>query len=422
MKKNAIPASTVNKIKQMDANIKDILAQNDSTAPLVDFSNTKNAFAYKSDDQLRKAAWLFGLMNKPWLVGIGSKIGLAAIRMHLPFVQTIVKATIFEQFCGGTSLQESTPTIKELYANGSQTILDYGAEAKESEEDFDATMRETIKAIEFAEEHDSAPIVSTKLTGMARFELLEAIQADEYYSPSLQAEYKKVIQRLDKICSTAAKSGVGVFFDAEETWIQDAIDQMVVLMMQKYNKKKVVVFNTFQMYRHDRLAYLKKSFAEAEANGYLLGAKLVRGAYMEKERERAKDKGYPSPIQPSKEATDTDYNAAVRFVVENHTKIASCNASHNAESALLQAKLIADKGIDKKHPHLNFCQLYGMSDHITFNLAKAGYNVAKYVPYGTVRDVVPYLIRRAQENTSITGDMTREYKLVLEEMKRRGLV
>lgn len=422
MKKSAIPTSAVNKIEQMDANIKNILAENDATAPLVDFSNTQNAFAYKTDDQLRKAAWLFGLMNKPWLVGIGSKIGLSAIKMHLPFVKTIVKATIFDQFCGGTSLEDSVPTIKELYNAGSLTILDYGAEAKETDRELDETMMEIINAIEFAEEHASVPITVAKISGLAPFKLLEAIQADEYYSPSLQEDYKRVVGRLDKICQTASKAGVGVFFDAEETWIQDAIDKLVVMMMKKYNKQRVVAYNTFQMYRHDRLAYLKKSFAHAEANGYLLGAKLVRGAYMEKERERAKTKGYPSPIQKDKAATDADYNAAVRFVVENYEKIASCNASHNAESALLQAKLITEKGIDRNHPHLNFCQLYGMSDHITFNLAKAGYNVAKYLPYGTVRDVVPYLIRRAQENTSVTGDMTREYKLVLQEMKRRGLV
>ncbi|MEL7022032.1 MAG: proline dehydrogenase family protein, partial [Bacteroidota bacterium] len=333
-----------------------------------------------------------------------------------------VKATIFDQFCGGTSLSNSVPTIEELYANGSQTILDYGAEAKETEEDFDATMQETIRAIEFAEAHASVPVVSTKLTGMARFELLEAVQADEYHSPALREEYERVIQRLEKICQVAKAKKVGVFFDAEETWIQDAIDKMVVLMMKKYNKESAVAFNTFQMYRHDRLAYLKKSFEHATTHGYILGAKLVRGAYMEKERERAKEKGYPSPIQVSKEATDRDYNDAVRFVVENYETIASCNASHNADSAMLQAQLIAKKGIARNHPHLNFCQLYGMSDHITFNLAKVGYNVAKYVPYGTVREVVPYLIRRAQENTSVTGDMTREHRFVIQEMKRRGLV
>ncbi|MFK7933576.1 MAG: proline dehydrogenase family protein [Saprospiraceae bacterium] len=421
MKKSAIPASQREKIEKMDATIKNIIAKNNNS-PQVDFKNTENAFAYKTDDQLRKAAWLFGLMNKPWLVGIGSKIGLAAIRMHLPFVTSIVKATIFDQFCGGTSLEKSVPKIEDLYNYGSQTILDYGAEGKETEEDFDGTMNEALKAARFAEAQASVPIIVTKISGMARHELLEAIQADEYYSPSLQEEYQRVLQRLHTICAYASERNVGVFFDAEETWIQDAIDQLVTMMMEKYNQERVIVYNTFQMYRHDRLKFLKKSHARAVAKGYMLGAKLVRGAYMDKERERAKEKGYPSPIQPDKAATDRDYNDAVRFVVANYEKIASCNASHNAESSLLQAQLITDKGIDRNHPHLNFCQLYGMSDHITFNLSKAGYNVAKYVPYGTVREVVPYLIRRAQENSSVTGDMTREHKLVLTEMKRRGLI
>lgn len=422
MKKSAKPINTKEAVEALDDQVKKIISDSENSKPDIDFTNTEIAFSYKNDDQLRKAAWLFGLMNKPWLVGLGSKVGLTAIRMRLPFVQSIVKATIFDQFCGGTSLDNSQETIQELYKAGSLTILDYGAEAKETEEDFDSTMKETIRAIEFAKAHASVPIVSTKLTGMARFELLEAIQEDEYYSPSLQKEYRSVIHRLETICQVATEHQVGVFFDAEESWIQDAIDHFVVMMMKKYNQENVIAYNTFQLYRTDRLAYLKKSFRHAEKNGYILGAKLVRGAYMEKERSRAQEKGYTSPIHPSKEETDKAYNKAVRFVVENYEKIASCNASHNAESALLQAQLIADKGIDRKHPNLNFCQLYGMSDHITFNLATAGYNVAKYLPYGTVREVVPYLIRRAQENTSVTGDMTREYKLVLTEMKRRGLV
>ena len=388
---------------------------------LPDFTNTEIAFAGKTNEQLRKSARIFGLMNKHWLVGIGSKLGIAAIKMHLPFVESIVKSTIFEQFCGGTTLLETQKTVQHLQKQNVMTILDYGAEAKEREEDFNLTMNETIRAIEFAAQTPGVPVVSSKITGLARFGLLEALQNGEVLTPELRVEYKNVLKRVDAICYTAARCGVGVYFDAEETWIQDSINHLVTLMMKRYNQQKVVVFNTFQLYRHDQLQYLMHSFNQARKSGYLLGAKLVRGAYMEKERDRAARMGYRSPIHPSKNATDDAFNTAVRFCVDNYEYIASCNASHNADSAMLQAQLIAQRGIPRDHPHLLFSQLYGMSDNLTFNLAQAGFNVAKYVPYGPVRDVVPYLIRRAEENSSVTGDMTREHKLVLEEMKRRGL-
>jgi proline dehydrogenase len=389
--------------------------------PVVDFSDTATAFAGKSDSELKKSAWLFGLMNKHWLVGIGSTLGLAAIRMHLPFVETVVKSTIFEQFCGGTTLLESQKNIDRLAAQNTQTILDYGAEAKEKEEDFNHTMNESIRAIDFASQNSHVPVVSTKITGMARFALLEAIQSGNTLSSDEQLEYQSVLKRLDAICHVASSKGVCVFFDAEESWIQDAIDHLVYLMMKRYNKESAVVYNTFQMYRHDRLAFLLSSFDQAQKEGFILGAKLVRGAYMEKERERALEYGYPSPIHPNKEATDHDYNTALQFCVDNYERIASCNATHNMESNLLQAELIVEKNIQRDHPHLNFCQLYGMSDNLTFNLAKEGFNVAKYLPYGPVREVVPYLIRRAQENSSVTGDMSREYQLVQKELTRRGL-
>lgn len=388
---------------------------------MIDFSNTEIAFSHKSNDQLKKAGWLFATMNKQWLVTVGSKLGLAAIKLRLPLVETIVKHTIFDQFCGGTTLLESQPTIKELYQSTTQTILDYGAEAKETELDFNQVMNENIRALDFGASHDSVPIISIKITGLARFELLQKIQNSAHLSKEEIIEYRNVLKRIDAICHRAAEKGVGVFVDAEESWIQDAIDHLTTLMMKRYNTDKVIVYNTFQMYRHDRLQFLIDSFNDAERDGYMLGAKLVRGAYMEKERKYAEEHDTRSPIHPTKAATDHAYNTAVRFCVDNYERIGSCNATHNMESCQLQAQLIAEKGIDKKHPHLNFCQLYGMSDHITFNLANAGYNAAKYVPYGAVKDVIPYLIRRAQENSSVTGDMSREYELITKEMKRRGL-
>lgn len=389
--------------------------------PIVDFSNTEVAFAHKEDKELKKAAWLFGLMNKHWLVGIGSKLGIAAIKMHLPFVEGIVKNTIFEQFCGGTTLLESRDTIARLYASKILTILDYGAEGKEKEEDFNYTMNETIRGLDFASNHESVYMVSAKITGMARFGLLKAKQRKETLDPSEQQEYQNVLKRIDSICHAANQKGVAVAFDAEESWIQDSINELVNLMMQRYNKERAVVYNTYQLYRKDQLDYLRKSHELAQKGGYVLGAKLVRGAYMEKERERAEKKEYPDPIYPNKKETDQAYNDAVRYCVENFESLASINASHNAQSNLLQAELIASRDIPRNHPHLIFCQLYGMSDNLTFNLAKQGFRVAKYMPYGPVRDVVPYLIRRAQENSSVTGDMSREYQLVLQEMKRRGL-
>ncbi len=388
---------------------------------LPDFNNTEIAFAHKSNDELRKSARLFGLMNNHWLVGVGSKLGIAAIRLHLPFIESIVKKTIFDQFCGGTTLLESLPAIEKLSQNNVFTILDYGVEAKEEEEDFNHTMNEIMRAIEFASQAKGVSMVSAKVTGLGRFALLESIQRGETLTKEMRSEYKNVLKRLDAICYTASQKNVSVFIDAEESWIQDSIDHLVNLMMKRYNHDKPIVYNTFQLYRKDRLQYLFDSFNKAKQEGYLLGAKLVRGAYMEKERNRAEEMRYYSPIHNNKAATDDAYNTALRFCVDNYEQIASCNASHNVESNLLQATLIAQRNIPKNHPHLFFSQLYGMSDNVTFNLAKAGYNVAKYVPYGPVREVVPYLIRRAQENTTITGDMSREYQLVHIEMRRRSL-
>lgn len=389
--------------------------------PSLDFSNTEIAFSHFSDAELKKTAWLFSMMNKPWLVNYGSALGLIAIRWNLPFAETVIRKTIFEHFCGGTSLEECRKTIDHLFVYNTLTILDYGAEAKETEADFDKTMNQTLKGVEFASQSKSIPMVSTKITGMARFGLLEKINAKEALNAEEKAEFDRVIGRVDKICQAAFTKGVGVLIDAEESWIQDPIDDMVDLMMSKYNKSKVVVYNTFQMYRNDRLDFLKASFQKSQQEGYLFGAKLVRGAYMEKERKRAEEMGYPSPINPDKASTDEMYNAGMRFCIENYEKIGSCNATHNAESSMMQARLIDELGLPKNHPHLNFCQLLGMSDNITFNLAKAGYNVAKYLPYGTVKEVVPYLIRRARENTSVTGDMSREYQLISKEVRRRGL-
>lgn len=386
----------------------------------IDFANTKNAFSIKSDKELKKMAWLFKMMNKAWLVNIGSKLGLWAFNMRLPFVKSIIKNTIFEQFVGGESLEDCAQQIQKLYQHQSLTILDFGAEGKSTKEELDYVMNETRLALRFATENAAVPVISTKVTGLVDNKILEKLQRKEALTTEEEAQYSELRNRLDLIGAEAAKQGVGVFVDAEESWMQDPIDDLVMELMAKYNRGRVLIYNTYQIYRHDKLAQLKKDHEKAVAGGYLLGAKLVRGAYMDKERERAKELGYPSPIQPDKAATDRDFDLAVAYCVEHYETIASCCASHNVESNRKQAQLIHELGIPKDHPHLNFCQLYGMSDYITFNLGQAGYNAAKYVPYGPIRDVIPYLIRRAQENSSVTGEMSRELKLIKSEINRRG--
>ena len=386
---------------------------------LPDFKNTAIAYSHKSDLELQKAALLFKMMNSPLITKVGTSLTLAFMKLRFPFTKTIIKKTIFEQFCGGETLLDCQPAIDKLRDFGALTILDYGAESKSSPEELDQVMEETIRAIELAASNSSVPVVSTKITGLVDNDILIKLDAGEELNDREQEEYELLHGRLEKVFSTAANLGVGVMVDAEESWMQEAIDELVEKYMAKYNKEKAIVYNTYQLYRHDKLAQMKEDHQKALAGSYYFAAKLVRGAYMEKERERAEELGYESPIHINKAAVDKDYNDGLRYCIENYESIASCCASHNEESNLLQAKLIAEKGIERTHPHLNFCQLYGMGDNLSFNIASLGYNVAKYVPYGPVDDVVPYLIRRANENTSVAGEASRELKLIMSELKRR---
>jgi proline dehydrogenase len=387
----------------------------------INFSNTEIAFAHKNDRELRKSSWLFKMMNNPKLVEIGNVLALKAVKWNLPFAESVIRSTIFEQFCGGTTLLDSMPAIERLTGVKSKTILDFGAEGKDTEEHFNLTMNENIRAIDFASRSRNIPFVAIKITGLARFALLEKIQRNAPMTHDEQNEYFNVSKRVDAICHSAREKGVSVLIDAEETWIQDTIDRVANIMMARYNKEKAVVYNTFQMYRHDRLDFLKASYKLAREKNFILGAKLVRGAYMEKERKRAEEMSYPTPINPDKVATDKMYNDGLVFCVSHLEYIACMNATHNAQSSMLLADLMEEMGCAHNNPHFWFCQLYGMSDNITFNLADGGYNVAKYLVYGPVSDVVPYLVRRAQENTSVTGDMSRELSLIEKEMKRREI-
>ncbi|MBK8627725.1 MAG: proline dehydrogenase family protein [Saprospiraceae bacterium] len=387
----------------------------------LDFSNTEIAFSNKSDKELKKTAWLFKWMNNQNLVKIGSKIGLFAIRFRLPFTETVVRNTIFPQFCGGETLLDCQSVIDKLYEYDTLTILDYGAEGKSDEDDLDTAMEETLKAIEMAASNNSSPVVSTKITGLVDNVILEKLHNKEKLSEGDQRKFQHLYERVDEICSRAKELGISIFVDAEESWIQDPIDDLVMQMMEKYNKDRATVYNTYQLYNIHKLEHLKRDHQKCLEKSVLLGAKMVRGAYMDKERLRAVEKGYPSPIQPDKAATDKDYDDAITYCMDHHETISSCCASHNAASNMLQAQLIHQKGLPHNHPHINFCQLYGMSDNLTFNLANAGYNAAKYVVYGPIKDVIPYLIRRTEENSSVTGEMSRELTLIDKEMRRRGM-
>lgn len=387
----------------------------------LDLNDTSIAFKNKTDKELKKMKFLFRMMNNKAFVSIGSSLGLLALKFRLPFAKSMIRSTIFEQFVGGETLLDCQKTIDELFKFKTLSILDYGAESKSAEEDLEKVKEETLKAIELAAANFSIPVVSTKITGLVDNVILEKLNDKIALDTHEQHEYDKLMERLHTIGAQAEKLGVGVFVDAEESWLQDAIDDIVNELMAKYNAEKAIIYNTFQLYRSDRLSYFKNSYNNAVAGSYILGAKLVRGAYMEKERDRAKEMGYPSPIHDTKADVDRDYDDAIRFSLDHHEQIASCCASHNIKSNLLQAKLIEEKGIPKDHPNVNFCQLYGMSDYITFNIASQGYNVAKYVPYGPIRDVVPYLIRRAKENSSVAGEVSRELGYVRKELKRRGL-
>ena len=385
---------------------------------MLSFNNTEISFSGKSNKDLNRSYWLFKMVSNPTFVSIGKSLTTFAIGMHLP-IKGLIKATIFKQFCGGETIEECDKAIKELAQFNIGTILDYSVEGKESEKDFDACAAETIATIEKAKNDNHIPFCVFKVTGLARFELLEKVSAKNELSVEEKKEFGKVQLRVSNISKTAHDAGVPIFIDAEESWIQEAIDNLANQMMVLYNTEKAIVYNTYQLYRKDRLAYLKHSFKMAKEGNYHLGAKLVRGAYMEKERKRAGEKNYPSPIQDTKENTDRDYDAAVEFCAEHISRIAICAGTHNEDSSMKLAELMQKKNISPATKNIYFSQLLGMSDHISFNLADAGYNVAKYVPYGPVNEVLPYLIRRAQENTSVKGQTGRELSLIIKEKERR---
>lgn len=390
----------------------------------ISFDNTANAFAYKNDKALKKAKFLFSTMGYNWFVQIGTRLTPFIMKTGLP-IHGLIRNTIFAQFVGGESLEETAPVVNMLDNYGVEVILDYGVEGKEGEENFDNVTEEFIRVIEYAATQKNIPFISIKVTGLARFGLLEnldeapRLRSGIHDNESELAEWGRVRDRMIAICQTAADKGIGVLVDAEESWIQDPVDRLTMEMMQLFNKEKAVVYNTIQLYRHDRLRFLELSHKIASEHQFILGVKLVRGAYMEKERARASQKNYPSPIQPDKQSSDVDYDKAIRFCIERINSIAVIVASHNEQSNLLTTQLLQKNNLPLNHKHVHFSQLYGMSDNITFNLAKAGCSVSKYLPFGPIRDVIPYLMRRAQENSSVSGQTGRELALIKKELKRR---
>jgi proline dehydrogenase len=388
-------------------------------APRVSFEDTSVAFSYKNDQELRRANTIFSMVNHPWMSALGIAAVKIALALHLP-VEGIIKRTAFDHFCGGVSLDSCDDEIAVLSKYGVGTILDYSVEGEASDAGFDRTMEETLRAIRKAAANPRAiPFSVFKVTGLAPFDLLEKLHAKGSLSIEEQARFTRVRERVDAICSLAYASHVPVLIDAEESWIQDPIDTLAREMMETYNRERVVVFNTFQLYRKSALSNLERAVAAATAQRYRLGAKLVRGAYMEKERERAKEKGYESPIWPNKEATDQAFDDALAFCVSKIDHLAMMCGSHNEESNQKLTTLMRACGLPNDDERVWFAQLFGMSDNISFNLARSGYRVAKYMPYGPVRSVMPYLFRRAQENTSVAGQSSRELVLIRKELERR---
>ena len=383
------------------------------------FNDTKIAFAEKSTAQLEKAKWMFTAIKYPSLTNVGINVLNFTIKNNFPLVTDLVKNTLFEQFCGGETREQSMKVVDKMFTHHVGSIFDYAIEGKEEEAAFDITCEEIKENIKFAIGNPAIPFVVFKPTGFGRLDLYADVSAGKELTSSEKEEWQRVRNRYEEVCKMAYDNKVILMIDAEESWMQDAVDHLVNEMMEKYNQEKAYIWNTIQMYRTGRLEYMAQDLERAKSKNYFLGYKFVRGAYMEKERERAAEKNYPDPIQPTKEATDNNYNAAVDFVLENLDRVAAFFGTHNEKSTELAMDKMQAKGLPHDHENIHFGQLYGMSDNITYYLGEKKYNVTKYLPYGPVKDVVPYLTRRAQENTSVAGQTGRELSLIQKELERR---
>jgi proline dehydrogenase len=384
------------------------------------FNNTEVAFSLKSDTELERAYFLFKLIESQPLVKIGTAVTNFALKAHLP-VERLIRSTVFDHFCGGINENDCLSVVDKMYTKGVSSVLDYSVEGKQEEAQFDAALEMIIKTVDFAKERMAIPFAVFKPTGFCRIALYEKVGSGVELSEKEQEEWSRAIARFDKVCKIAHEKDVALLIDAEESWMQDASDDLVDNLMRKYNKEKAIVFNTLQMYRWDRLDYLKRLHEQAKTEGFYIGMKIVRGAYLEKENERAADKGYKSPICINKQTTDENYDAAIVYMLDNIDLMYIFAGTHNENSSYRLMELMEERGIVKNDNRIFFGQLYGMSDNISYNLALEGYNVAKYLPFGPVRDVMPYLIRRAEENTSVAGQTSRELDLIKKERTRRKL-
>ena len=383
------------------------------------FNDTKLAFADKTDAQLKKAYWMFKAIEQPAVTNIGVSLLNFTVRNNFPFVDGIVKQTLFEQFCGGETREESMKVVTQMFKRGVGSIFDYSIEGKEEEEVFDAVCKEIKDIVRFSVGNPAIPFIVFKPTAFGRIDIYEAVGKGKELTTSQKEEWNRVVTRFDEVCKLCFENNKKVMVDAEESWMQDAADQLCEEMMEKYNQEKPIVWNTIQMYRTGRLEYMNAHLERAKEKGYFIGYKIVRGAYMEKERKRAEELNYPDPIQPNKQASDDNYNAGIDFVMANLDKVSAFFGTHNEKSSELVMDKMQANNLVHNNPHIYFGQLYGMSDNITYYLADKHYNVAKYLPYGPVKDVVPYLTRRAQENTSVAGQTGRELGLIDKELKRR---
>lgn len=384
------------------------------------FDNTEVAFKLKTDAQLERAYFLFKMISNEPLVKMGTAVTKFALNVHLP-VEGLIRSTVFDHFCGGVNEKDCMPVVDALMDAGVYSVLDYSVEGKEEAAQFDSTMNKVLELTQFAEKKQAMPFSVFKPTGLGRFKIWQKVTEGQPLSSAEQDEWNGVQERYERICKEAHARNIELLIDAEETWMQKAADDLAEKMMERYNSEKTIVFSTLQCYRWDRLDYLKEIHIRAKSKGYKLGFKVVRGAYMEKENERAEEKGYPTPICPNKKGTDEQFNAVVGYMLEHLDDISLFLGSHNEESSYLAMEKMKTLGIQNNDPRVWFGQLYGMSDHITNNLAEMGYNVAKYIPFGPVKDVMPYLIRRAEENTSVAGQTSRELELLKKERTRRGL-
>ena len=384
----------------------------------VSFEDTSIAFQQKSDRELFLSYLIFGLTKSPFLVKFFSQAAKFTLAIGLP-VKPLIKATVFKQFCGGEKKKEYSKVIDRLGKATIGTILDYSVEGTEDETGFEDTKKELLNIIEQSKSNPNIPCTCMKMTAIGSFGLYKKVTANDVLSKDEQVEWDKLKNRLEVICTASCQANKPIYIDAEESWIQEALDRLAEEMMSKYNKEKAIVFTTLQLYRWDRIDYFKQMIKKARSGSYKLGIKIVRGAYIEKERERAKRYGYRSPINATKDETDREYDKAVEIFIENIDVVEICVGTHNEASCKLLLKLMTEKGLPNDHPHIYFSQLYGMSDNISFNLANAGYNVSKYLPYGPVESTLPYLARRAEENTAIAGQMSKELEIIIQEQKRR---